>query len=684
MALLDSLFIQFDADFAQFDAKANQAERRSRQIKQQVEKNFKFDLNTSSLTKELKRVEDLKRTQKEQYRQVVKTSRGTVTKTRTISSVDQTRQTEVLKQIKRQLAQNKSVAKAANTKDSFTDRLVSALSPLNKIVSGITSLGQEVNKGTKTQEKTTQAIKSESSTSLFNIVKTALISGAGKAVKNVAVSDFGLDTKGFEKFLKSVTPSAKIIQQDVSEMTRKVVEFSGSAKSLGDFTNNLAVNFADATAGANSLSDVLVRFKDNAKDSLNILGQELTASKEKMSNPKAVATAAGVNPDNLFASLLLTNTGKSVARGLSKSLDKPLAERKDSIQTERLGNVLDRAAKLLEADIKQIAVTSDSARRRVGASYENARTAVTKDLEELILVIGGFATWDTSGIDRARLINKQIKDSDNNAGKRAAVGLKNPDVYRANMDFTTGTALAVARPNLRGYSKDAEEMAAQAVAAMNDNLELKVKLVGESGGGFVVEEAIHILNKLGYGDRVQGAGYGTPSFKAKASKSDNFKNYIGTNKQETLGYETQQVYTQLGLVAPEAARRNPQVRQDLKGLEGHPIDNYFKLEEYNEFVHNEKKGVKQTRLSLKDIEKARELITQSIVDGSIGSAVAMVAELEDNVRIVGKAVEPFDQLKTDLQGVLNDVEAGVVDRLNQLRGAIIISPPCRKMLSLFD
>ena len=514
---------------------------------------------------------------------------------------------------------------------------------------------------TKEQRNTQATVRAESAVSLGNLIKGQIAQFSIGSLKNAISAEFNIDTSFFEKALGNILPSTRILAADIKDMAAKFDEASGGSKRVKKLLDDLLVGFADATAGSSSFEEIGDRFSKTAKESFGEFQAEIVKTKEKMSSFQAVLKAIGIDTNALEYSILTTKTGGSVARGISKTLAKPVAERKDRIQTERLGNVLERAQELSEQKVKQ----SKKRAKNLANNYKNALAAVDDEVEELLLVIGGYATSANSGVLRAIEINQQLEET-GQLGKKAAVGFKNPDIYRAGLPTKQAFPLAVARPNLRGFSRDAEEIAAQAVAALNKHPELKIKLVGESGGGFAVEEAIQILNKLGYGARVQGAGFGTPSLKGKASRSDNFEAYLGTNADEALGYEVKNLFANLGFVDPEVTRPNPKVAQDLKGLKGHPIDNYYKLEEFRKFVLDDDSGIKQTRASIEDIKKLRSLAVDSIINGSAKEAFDLIERFEDNIRITGKAKQPFDQLKTDMNGLANDIEKGLFTELDTI------------------
>ena len=79
--------------------------------------------------------------------------------------------------------------------------------------------------------------------------------------------------------------------------------------------------------------------------------------------------------------------------------------------------------------------------------------------------------------------------------------------------------------NLKGFNQDAIELAAKVAKIKKLNQDIPVSLVGYSGGGYVVEEALKILEEIGI-KNVRGTTFATPNLKGGV-KSDNVKRYMG-------------------------------------------------------------------------------------------------------------------------------------------------------------
>lgn len=206
-----------------------------------------------------------------------------------------------------------------------------------------------------------------------------------------------------------------------------------------------------------------------------------------------------------------------------------------------------------------------------GKSDQLSTKAVNDQTENLIIGIGGYAGAKglsgktlVSGYARnAPGLNELNKQNPNNA----VIWVRNSDsdIPKESMgraqDKLIALLTSLGKPNLRGYSKDALEIAAQAIAAREKNPNINIKIVGESGGGFGAEEAKKLLDLVGI--KSEYLAVGTPNF---IGGLDNGKNKI-ISPDEILGNETSKLYARLGL-----ARRSR--NQSILGVTGHPYENY--------------------------------------------------------------------------------------------------------------
>jgi len=192
----------------------------------------------------------------------------------------------------------------------------------------------------------------------------------------------------------------------------------------------------------------------------------------------------------------------------------------------------------------------------------NTGNVVDDDTQQLIIATGGYAkARGLSGKRLASDINKQ------NIEGSKAIWVRNTDTDIEKSEGAGGKAgqlmKSLAKPNLRGYSLDALEMAAQALAAIEKNPNVTIKFLGESGGGFAAEEAATMLQMMGV-ENVEYLGLGTPDFIGGTDKSG--KNKV-ISPDEYLGRESEILYQKLGL-------SNKTSSQSILGAADHPYEGY--------------------------------------------------------------------------------------------------------------
>jgi hypothetical protein len=209
------------------------------------------------------------------------------------------------------------------------------------------------------------------------------------------------------------------------------------------------------------------------------------------------------------------------------------SNRLESLQDDAIPLVLQRASEIMGRNKKK-----------------NTGLVVDDDTEKLIIATGGYAgKRGLSGLRLPKVIEQDIEDKK----KTKVIAVTNQDndaadeilkadahIYHGvmgtakklqSLDFPgmkqlgdllskahdllemkpLSKAASLAKPNLRGYSKDAVEMSAQALVALEKNPTIKIKLIGESGGGFVAEEAAKVLSPsepLGWFNSTVGLPFG--------------------------------------------------------------------------------------------------------------------------------------------------------------------------------
>jgi tape measure domain-containing protein len=394
--------------------------------------------------------------------------------------------------------------------------------------------------------------------SIFSKLANSAIFGIGQNVGNrfaqgsqtALKSAFGLD---IEKLGENATGAA-------IKPLKLVLNNEELKQSLGEVSELLATRlrktayaFGDGIVAAleNTEGDIVSKFNSFTKAltndvDFNKLGEELTAEFEEAKQKIQ---------------------GSIFTEGFFRELFAPMGE---AIAEYREVAIQERALPL----VRQRALEISKATK--GKSDQLATKAVSENTENLFIAVGGYAGARglsgrtlVSGFQRgAPGLNADLKDD---SGKNAVIWVKNEDsdIPREALGDAPKKLMALltslGKPNLRGYSNDAVEISAQALAAKEKNPEINIKILGESGGGFAAEEAHQILKLLGIESEYLAVG--TPDFIGSPNKINNKI----LSPDESLGAETAGRYARIGLA-------NRTKGQNILGVSGHPYENYRNAE----------------------------------------------------------------------------------------------------------
>ena len=328
-----------------------------------------------------------------------------------------------------------------------------------------------------------------------------------------------------------------------------------------------------------------------------------------------------------------------------KPVDRFLRDfRTENLKTSGLDLVQKRAAEILN-------------QKRV----KNSANLVTENTQELIIASGGYAgARGLSGAALAKDFNKEQVPG------RQAIWIKNEDSdIPADSDESSKAAmLSLAKPILRGFSKDAVEMAAQAYAASFKNPEVKIKLVGESGGGFVAEEASKMLDLLNVKNDFIGTG--TPNFIGGFDT----KNRKILSPDEGLGRQTHTLSNKFGLV-------NLNASQNILGVEQHGYRDYSKsnVAELQNFFKghpgditpqqlgsykgtaDKLKNVPYEKFDLLPVEQAASL-SVDMYEGLQTLRRFILDAADDEKAFLKKMVADFESIYINLQPAPPDIQIG--------------------------
>ncbi|MBW4677143.1 MAG: tape measure protein [Desmonostoc geniculatum HA4340-LM1] len=394
----------------------------------------------------------------------------------------------------------------------------------------------------------------------------------GGGAQSSLKQNFGLD---FAKLGKSSVNTLSIPVKFFTENEQLKTVFAKIGDDLGKSLKTSGYRFGDAIVASLEVNE------GSIIDRINAFNKELFKPEELGKNIQQALNSSKSAVSDVFGALFSEDVLRKATEPYGRTLS--------AYRTQALK---DRAIPLVQQKAAEISQTKPR---------NSASRAVNPETEEIFIVTGGYA--GARGLSGKSLLSGQGRSSpginkDIEGRNAAAIWVKNDDsdLPSESMKDPVKKAQAlltsIMKPVLRGFSKDAVEMAAQALAAIEINPKIKIKFVGESGGGFAAEEAAKILELMGAKDNVEYLGVGTPNLIGGL----NAKGQKIISPDETLGAEASSLYTRFGL----ANTRKPS--QQILGVEGHPYENYRNAEIAE--VMNSLKGAPQ-RFNKEDIKHAK-------------------------------------------------------------------------------
>lgn len=421
----------------------------------------------------------------------------------------------------------------------------SRTSKLDINLSKLESLGQQQVAGSKDNAKALkqveQAIKQSRSGpigSIFSGIAQATGFQIAGAVQGSLKRSFGFDLK---KTVGKATDAAAVpIKVFVTENAELQNTLKKTSDAFSDRMRQAGYKVGDGIVAALDANDGTIKDRLNAFIKETFSGSDIKQSfqdlrKEAQSTAKEVGQAFVRSPN--------------LKPYIDRFGDRLSTYRQQALQERAIPLVQQRAAEILN-------------QKRA----KNSANLVTDQTDQFIVSTGGYA--GARGLSGQRIAAELGKEFGENT---VSVWVRNldTDLPKESMGVASKKLQALltslAKPNIRGYSKDAVEIAAQVVAALEKNPDLKVKILGESGGGFPAEEAAQILNMMGAGDRVEYLGVGTPDFTGRLKNAPGQKII---SPDERLGAEVQGVYARYGFADASYAGQN------ILGVEGHPYEHY--------------------------------------------------------------------------------------------------------------
>lgn len=549
-----------------------------------------------------------------------------------------------------------------------------------------------------------ELIKKDSKPSLLKNFIEGLAEGGGKFTAEKGLRF--LEKFDFEAKIKLALEKGKDFAGVFGDFGKNLYKESGLENLNKQFKESFSKGIISALEESISQKELFTNLAKNIGKSF--FSEEVLDAAKKAAigvvNPKSYINASGITDDkkNLSQALglargeketaLQTPIVRAIGKVIAPIIDKNLKQnREQNLREKAIPLVLKRATKILQdteiGTLNQEAIEAVIARsNRVRGRMVNgvdagdlmvgriagvdAPTAILPETKELIITIGGYA-GDAQNLTGLRIAGDLIyKFSELGKKDTAAIGVKNPDGNIKNKakdnpkNKAQSILSALLKPHIRGYSEDAVEMASQALSAILASPDLKVKFLGESGGGFAAEEATQILNLMGFAKNISGAGFGTPNL-IGGSDLENFKKYLGKNPEETLGYEVHSAYAPAGFADVSAPEQN------LIGLSGHPYEHYATTEAFKAFVHNKNKATKesdpeinkqiisqieaeieQIKIISKDITKI-PLESSAEIKNYLKNIVDSLLSLEIDEEIFGE--EKVTKIKQDSQEIINSI-----------------------------
>lgn len=487
----------------------------------------------------------------------------------------------------------------------------------------------------------------------------SIASGINKTLKSSV--GFSIPNLGKEMVERFTKPYNFLIKNN-EELQKYFVEVKNSAdKKTRDFLRSIGEAYATAVEAELPGEDVGLF----SKSRVNVFTRAVAANLDLI---KKEAVSATDNVENSDIKTVLTNNFKKgyktfianpeeflkvseikagfVEIGLKmfnpkilNSIFEPIAEK--FVEEYRIPILKEHSIPQVQKRTQDIL----NGKRLSGQKAETVKN-VTKDTDTLFLVTGGYAGVKGAS---ANMIAKQIRELNiPNTATNAVYG-RDTDI---NMQLGTTASLAgLSKTNAKGYNQDSIEMAAQALVAIQKNPEIKIKLIGESGGGYTVAETKKILDLMGHGKNVDYIGVGTAELIGGLDKNTG-KKLLSTD--EYVGKHTKGLYNTIGL-----APLNTLPQQNILGVRDHESKHYLNVDvpEYANTLYGEPKEVPQKRVKRlrDDVDYYKKGIDSKEFKKSDYASYSNY--LSRNVNEIKRYINIADaSIKEELQILLNETE----------------------------
>lgn len=277
---------------------------------------------------------------------------------------------------------------------------------------------------------------------------------------------------------------------------------------------------------------------------------------------------------------------------------------------------------------------------------------VTDRDSTLFIVVSGHHGRDGMG---GALVAKAVKDKIKNKSGDKVIWIKNADsdipADSITGDSQAAKALSYGKPRIRGYSKDALEGAAQALAANAKNPNIEIKIVGYSAGADVADEIVELLNILGL-KNVSGVGMGNVPMTGSFSPS-NFDYYIGEN--DTL-------YPKMADLAEYGIATIDVESERVSDVTDHDFVSYANSDAGSEFFTP---GKYNAKTSVGKAKKFRDLTDRYLHNWLFGGTVPDLSRLQKEKKILERrANNAGDDSAVILREAMKSIDA-VINRFGE-------------------
>lgn len=412
-----------------------------------------------------------------------------------------------------------------------------------------------------------------------------------KAAEDVAKPIY----ESFLKIGKRISNATSLIDEELSKSTPgqpNVVDsgrFESAMKAI--VKENLPLIKEDLSKGAEEFSKGLVEQAKNnpleAVETVKNVGSQVQSIVSQSEVPKE--NRLDINPLDVLnsaknvisGSLTIENIQSGDLEKVQNELISAAKEELNSYKTDKNIAAVAANAEVILKKYKQFAIETsaipevekraEEVLSSTKASKKNDARLVSADpdklIEELFITIGGYAgARGLSGARISRQLNQSLPDNKKAIYVKGEATDVPEDLPKKgdSLDSQIAAGNSLIRANAQGYSQDAIEIAAQALAAIKLNPDINIKILGESGGGFAAEDAANILKSMGLEKNVEYLSVGTPSLIGNSGNAKG-KKIIGADDSVYLGVES--ILEKYHLLQEKA-------EPGLRGIETHPIEGY--------------------------------------------------------------------------------------------------------------